>query len=359
MKKMFMTGFPGFIATRLLRELFRNDAELHVVALVQQKFSHVAEASRARLAQEIQGVSDRLQFVFGDITLENLGIPEPESVAEEVTGIFHLAAAYDLAVSRNVGMVVNVEGTRNVVSFARSCRNLKRFDYVSTVYVSGLHRGTFSEDDFDHGQTFKNFYEETKFLAEKIVRNSKDIPSAIYRPGIVVGDSTTGETAKYDGPYYVLQTMQSLPNNFPFPKIGNGKVEVNLVPVDYVVSALARLSADDESIGKTFHLTDPSPLNVAELQRLLAVALDKRFVGYPLSPVIAKNALKIGLVRNIYRIPAQLIDYFVHDVHYDSSRTTQLLQKYEISCPRFTEYYRILVKFFRSHEQDDLQGILI
>ncbi len=182
MRKILVTGFPGFIATRLLRELFRRDESLEVTALVQQKFFRVAEASRARLAEEIEGVTSRLKFVPGDITSENLGITGPERLAEEITGIFHLAAAYDLTIPRSVGMKVNVEGTRNVVSYAGRCRNLKRLDYVSTVYVSGKHKGVFTEEDFDLGQNFKNYYEETKFLAEKIVRNKEDIPSVILFP---------------------------------------------------------------------------------------------------------------------------------------------------------------------------------
>ncbi len=359
MKKIFITGFPGFIATRLVRELFKKDDSLEFVALVQHKYRPIAEASRTRLAEEIPAISGHLQFVPGDITEEDLGLKDPESIAEGVTGIFHLAAAYDLAVARITGMKVNVEGTRNVVTFAGRCKSLERFDYISTAYVSGSYKGTFSEDDFERGQNFKNFYEETKFLAEKIVRYRKDVPSVIYRPGVVVGDSTTGDTAKYDGPYYVLRTMQSLPNNFPFPRIGKGNVEVNLVPVDYVVKALAELSTDQESIGRTFHLTDPSPLRVAELQELLAAALNKRFISYPLTPGIAKSALRIGAVRNIYKMPVQLIDYFVHDVHYDSSGTTRFLQKHNMSCPRFADYCPNLVKFFLSHKQEDLQGILI
>ncbi len=359
MKKIFLTGFPGFIGTRLVQELFKRDETLEIVALIQQKFLHSAEASRAKLSEEIPGVSKRLQFVFGDITEQNLGIANSEQIFPEITGIFHLAAAYDLAIPREIGMKVNVEGTSNVVEFAKSCKNLERLDYVSTAYVSGYVKGNFSENDFDRGQKFKNFYEETKFLAEKIVRDAKEVPSVIYRPGIVVGDSKTGETAKYDGPYYVLQTMQSLPNNFPFPKIGKGNAEVNLVPIDFVVNAMAALSTDEESVGTAFHLTDPSPLRVAELQSLFAAALKKKFISYPLAPGIAKSAMKINLVRNIYKMPLQLVDYFVHDVHYDSSKTIQALQKHKISCPKFVEYLPNLVDFFQSHDEKELQGILI
>jgi len=359
MKKIFLTGFPGFIGTRLIRELLKKDDSIEVVALVQQKFLHTAEASRSRLSEEIPNAAQRVQFVFGDITQDNLGIADIAAVSQETTAVFHLAAAYDLAVPREIGMRINVEGTKNVVAFARRCRKLERLDYVSTAYVSGTCTGAFSENSFDCGQKFKNFYEETKFLAEKIVRDAADVPSVIYRPGIVVGDSKTGETSKYDGPYYVLQTMMSLPRNFPFPRIGKGDAEVNLVPIDFVVNAMAKLSTDKASIGKTFHLTDPSPMRVGELQDLFAKTIGKKFIPLPLPPSVARMAMSVGLVRKVYRMPLELVDYFIHNVHYDSSFTTEALRKYGMSCPKFPDYLNTLVGFFLSHKHEELQGILI
>lgn len=359
MSKLFITGFPGFVGGRLVRELFRRDQKLEIVALVQQKFLHAAETLRGKLYDEMPSVASRMQFVFGDITVGNLGLDEHALDTDGITGIFHLAAAYDLAVERSKGMLINVEGTRNVIDFAARCRNLTRFDYVSTAYVSGTHKGVFSEKDFDLGQQFKNFYEETKYLAEKIVREAKGLPWTIYRPGIVVGDSSTGETAKYDGPYYALLTMNALPNGFPFPRIGSGKAEVNLVPIDFVVNAMSALHGDAAATGKTFHLTDPSPMKVAQLQLLFARSIGKHFLSYPLPPGIAKAAMKIKPVRSIYRMPDQLIDYFVHDVHYESSETASFLVNHKISCPKFTEYLPNLIKFFKANREEELQGILI
>lgn len=359
MSKLFVTGFPGFVGGRLVSELIRRDDSLEIVALIQQKFLHAAETYRGKLYDELPAAASRMRFVFGDITVDNLGIDEGALDTNEITDIFHLAAAYDLAVQRNKGMLINVDGTRNVINFAARCRNLARFDYVSTAYVSGTHKGTFSENDFDLGQRFKNYYEETKFLAEKIVRESKAIPWTIYRPGIVVGHSQTGETVKYDGPYYALLTMNALPNGFPFPKIGSGKTEVNLVPIDYVVGAMAALHGDPAAIGKTFHLTDPSPMKVAEIQLLLARSLGKSFMSYPLPPGVAKAAMKFKPVRSIYRMPSQLIDYFVHDIHYESGETASVLKNHKISCPKFTEYLPNLIKFFKAHSEEELQGILI
>lgn len=359
MKKIFLTGFPGFIGTRLVRELIKRDHDLEVVTLIQQKFLHSAEAARSKISEEIPESSKRIEFVFGDITQENFGMSDTNSVSSQVTGIFHLAAAYDLAVSRTIGMKVNVEGTKNIVEFAKRCKNLKRLDYVSTAYISGDFTGNFSEDDFDRGQKFKNYYEETKFLAEKVIRDAKDIPSVIYRPGIVVGDSKTGEISKYDGPYYVLQTMQALPNLFPFPKIGSGNAEVNLVPIDFVINALAALSAENGALNNTYHLTDPTPLEVSELQSMFARALGKRFINYPFPPVLARKAMSISLVRRIYKMPAQLVDYFVHSVHYESINTTAALRKLGVVCPSFSDYFNNLLSFFQSHSQNELPGILI
>ncbi len=359
MKKIFFTGFPGFIGTRLVRELLKRDSGLEVIALIQKKFLQAAEAARSRFFEDFPEGSARLQFVLGDITEENLGLSESKSFVGDINAIFHLAAAYDLEVSRQVGMRVNVEGTKNIVEFARKCTNLKRLDYVSTAYVSGNLTGDFSENDFDRGQKFKNFYEETKFLAEKTIRDAKEIPSVIYRPGIIVGDSKTGEISKYDGPYYVLQTMLALPSFFPFPRIGDGNAEVNLVPIDFVIAALASLSVENGTLNNTYHLTDPLPLNVRELQTRFARSLGKRFIYFPMPPTVAREAMKIDLLRKVYRMPAQLVDYFVQQIHYESTQTTAALKKLGVVCPSISGYLNNLVSFFQAHRRDELQGILI
>src|SRR5204862_3895812 len=116
----------------------------------------------------------------------------------------HLAAIYDLSVPRELGMRVNVDGTRHVLDFAERCRALRRFQYISTCYVSGHHDGVFRETDLDVGQRLNNFYEETKFLAEVEVRKRSGLPATVSRPSVVVGDSVTGATQKFDGPYFVM-----------------------------------------------------------------------------------------------------------------------------------------------------------
>ena len=110
-------------------------------------------------------------------------------------------------------MRINVDGTRNVLDFAQEARNLRRLHYVSTCYVSGRTAGVFTEHDLEKGQSFNNYYEETKYLAEVEVqqRMRAGLPTTIYRPAIVVGDSRTGATQKYDGPYFVIRWLLRQP----------------------------------------------------------------------------------------------------------------------------------------------------
>lgn len=348
MSVALITGFPGFIGTNLIKKLFiyRPDIEKFYL-LVQEKYLDLAKKRLAEIKIEFPQPSEMLEIVKGDITVRELGIENPEKVKNEITECFHLAAVYDLAVSFELGYRVNVQGTENVVNFLLQCPNLKMFHYVSTAYVSGLATGVFTEDDFDLGQGFKNYYEETKFLAEKVVRrNMKDLPTAIYRPGIVVGDSKNGKTAKFDGPYYVILLMMKIPSGFPFPKVGSGEAEVNIVPVDFIVDSICYLSRfPDEIRGGVFHLTDPRPHKVFELVQIFAERLGKKFNYFHISPEKLKRLMSPKFVQKIVGMPVQLIDYFDHQVHYDSKKAVSILSRGYIECPDVLEYVDVMIDF--------------
>ena len=163
MPTLFFTGYPGFLGSELLPRLLRRAPEATAVCLVQPKFAALAR-ERAR------SLGERVRIVEGDITT-SIDVP-----AADVTEIWHLAAIYDLSVTRENGMRVNVAGTRNMLDFAERCRALQHFHYVSTCYVSGSFPGVFREADLERGQTFNNYYEETKYLAEIDVRKRSGVP---------------------------------------------------------------------------------------------------------------------------------------------------------------------------------------
>lgn len=348
---ILLTGFPGFIAERLLPRLVELVPDPSFACLVQERFLDLARQRIRAIEDRHRYARGRITTVVGDITLDRLGLDAAAArrLQDQLTGAWHLAAVYDLAVSRETGHRVNVEGTRRVLELLSGARRLDRLHYISTAYVSGAATGVFRETDLDVGQAFKNHYEETKFLAEAEVARS-GVPATIYRPAIVVGDSKTGETAKFDGPYFTLAAIDKTPSPGVFFRIGSGRNPANIVPVDFVVEAMARLSISAGSGGRTYHLTDPAPLSTAEVARLFARALGKRFVFVPVPMGVARALLSPGPVRRYFGMPLETLDYFDHPCVYDTAQATADLGLLGIACPRFPEYVDRLVAFYRTRK---------
>lgn len=338
-----VTGFPGFIGERLLPRLVDLHAGVEFACLVQPRFKEQAERALERLGLP----ASRVRLVEGDITLDGLGISEPsrKDLLPRLASVFHLAAVYDLGVAEEFARRVNVTGTRNMIAFAKSAPRFERFHHVSTAYVSGTFEGTFRETDLDRGQSFKNFYESTKFESEKDVVTS-GLPFSVYRPGVVWGDSRTGETAKFDGPYSVMTAMERLPLFF---LEAPADATMNVVPVDYVVEGLARLSASSLSLGKTYHLTDPEGASVRELARTMARALGRSYLYVPLPLGLVSAAVKLPFVQTTLGLIPESIKYFGHRCRYDATQAKTDLATLGLQCPRVESYIDVIVAFFRAN----------
>jgi thioester reductase-like protein len=349
-KTVFLTGFPGFIAGRLVERLAREDVQFYL--LVQKQFVEKAIAEVEIIAQRSQTPLENFALIAGDITRKDLGIEaeDLETLRDEVTDVFHLAAVYDLAVDKELAYKVNLDGTRNVCQFARSVKNLRRYNYISTCYVAGKREGRILESELEHQAGFRNCYEETKYLAElEVERLKEELPVTIFRPSVVVGDSQTGETAKYDGIYYLIHYLRKSPGLLRFINVGNAKVKLNLVPVDFVVTAIAALSEDEASIGKTIALADPDPLTTAQLFDAIASATTgKRSVLTP-PPRLVEWSLSRSFSPPITGLPSYGVPYFFISQTYDTAVASELLEKHNIGCPRFDAYVANLLKFVDAH----------
>ena len=263
---IFVTGFPGFLATRLVKRLASEGARF--ILLIQPAFVPAAREAIQQIVRETGSAAENFRLVEGDITQPDLGLSPDELVRarRETETIFHLAAIYDLAVAQGVAARVNVEGTLNMNEFAKTVERLRRYHYVSTCYVAGKRQGLIKENELHHEAGFRNHYEETKYLAELQVEALKsELPITIHRPAVVCGDSKTGETVKYDGIYYLIHYLRRWPGGLTLLNIGNPNVCLNLVPVDFVIEAMVALAKDDRAIGATVQLADPQPLTTKEL----------------------------------------------------------------------------------------------
>ena len=285
----FVTGATGFIGRRLVERLLQRKRKIHVL---------VREDSLARLDDLIEGwehaagaaAVKRIHPVIGDLRRPLLGLDDEQiaGLTGTIEHLFHLAAVYDMTAPVERDMAVNVGGTNHVVELAGALQ-AKCLHHVSSIAVAGVYRGVFDESSFDEGQRLPSPYHATKFEAERIVREQSYVPWRVYRPGVVVGDSTTGEMDKIDGPYYFFKAIQRLRRLVPqwVPLVGVNLGRTNIVPVDWVAGALDHIAHEPDLDGRAFHLTCPRSQRIDEVVNELAsaahaprfaVSVDKRLL---------------------------------------------------------------------------------
>ena len=347
---VFITGFPGFIARRLVRGLAAEGARF--ILLTQAAFLAAARQEVAQISGETGVAVDNFRIVEGDITKPNLGLSatELENARRDAATVFHLAAVYDLAVAKDVATHVNLDGTLNVNNFAKSIKNLRRYHYVSTCYVAGKREGLIREAELHHEEGFRNHYEETKYLAELEVEALKaELPITVHRPAVVCGDSRTGETAKYDGIYYLIHYLRKWPSGLTRINIGNHEVRLNLVPIDFVIDAMVALAKDDRAISATVQLADPAPLTTHELFDEISKAIGGRDSLATVPAGIVYPVLMLPLAPKITGLPHSAVPYFFLEQTYDTTRARELLEPHGVRCPVFPEYVEALVNFVAEH----------
>ncbi|MBV9215864.1 MAG: SDR family oxidoreductase [Acidobacteria bacterium] len=345
-ESIFLTGFPGFIASRLVERLARPETQFFL--LVQPQFIEKAMAEVEDIAAATGTPLESFVLVEGDISLPKLGMSDEdlETIQFETTDVFHLAAVYDLAVDKDLAYRVNFEGTKNVNDVVVSIRELRRYNYISTCYVAGKREGRILETELDHKAGFRNHYEETKYLAEIEVEKLKaTLPVTIFRPSVVVGDSQTGETAKYDGIYYLIQYLRKFPALLRVVNVGNDNVRLNLVPVDFVVESIAVLARDPAAIGKTIALADPTPMTTAQLFDVIAKRLTGRKSEFRPPPKLVEWFLSKSISPPMTGLPKVGVPYFFISQTYDTSVAEELLAARGVACPPFDSYVANLLEF--------------
>src|SRR3954464_2846358 len=342
----FVTGATGFIGRHLVGELLKREGTVYAL---------VREGSRGRLEElaEKLGAGDRIVPVVGDLAKEGLGV---EDFGEKIDHFFHLAAIYDMAADEESMMRSNVEGTRHVVEFANSIK-VGRFHHTSSIAVAGQFKGLFREDMFDEGQKLPHAYHRSKFESEKLVREELEVALRVYRPGIVIGHSQTGEMDKIDGPYYFFKLLQKLRHALPewFPLAGPEGRNANLVPVDFVARATDHIAhmEDDDLYGDTFHLVDPEPMSVGQsLNEFAKAAHAPQFamrVDSNLTEIIPKpvraGLMAVPTIKNVrdgllhdLGIPPDVMEHRDFDADFDARDAQRALRGTGIAVPPLSTY---------------------
>jgi len=355
---VFLTGATGFLGMELLAR-YLEQTERRIYALVRGADELEAHRRIQRTLLELFGpvhrYADRVVALRGDVTQVGMGIaPSIDRLAERVDEIVHCAAAVSFELPLEQSRVINVDGTRRVLEFAERCQargGLRRMSYISTAYVAGEHAGCFSEDDLDHGQRFRNGYEQSKFEAECLVHRSlEELPITVFRPSIIVGEQHSGWTGSFNVLYWPLRvfsrgTYVALPGRHAAP--------VDVVPVDYVADAVLALSRIPEAEGATFHLTAGTQASsVGELIEL-ATRFFRRRVPWLVDPSVYHRAVHPMLLRGAQdervRMALQRSEvyfpYFAMRVHFDDRRARVALRGAGIATPPLASYFDRLVRF--------------
>ncbi|HLR09593.1 MAG TPA: SDR family oxidoreductase [Bacillota bacterium] len=360
----FMTGFPGFLTTRLIKQLIHDhrDNIAHIYLLVLPYLEQEAVREIPHLARQIDVDPEIFTVVPGDITKVDLALPEKTNLKllDEITHVFHLAAIYDLAVPKDIAYQVNVIGTQNVNEWVKKLDRLERYIYFSTAYVSGKREGRIYEHELDEGQSFRNHYEQTKFAAELLVDDlKKEIPTTIIRPGVVKGDSKTGETSKFDGLYFLLNFLDRVKHVPVIPYIGRGEPEGNFIPADYLLQATSYLAIAPIGKGKTYHITDPNPYKMHEIFRMMCEEYLGKTPKGTIPVALSKASMSVAPIRKWFHSEKEALDYFLIHSSYDASQTVADLEGTGITCPDLKETLGPMIRFYRKYKDDKSKHITI
>ncbi len=362
----FVTGATGFIGRHLLERLLARKGTIY--CLVRKESMAKFEELVARL-----GAADgRLVAVTGDLAKPKLGVGTATitRLAGKVKHFFHLAALYDLAADEASQVQANIDGTRNAIALAEALK-AGCFHHASSIAAAGLYPGVFREDMFAEAEGLENPYFRTKHESEGLVRTTCKRPWRIYRPGIVIGDSRSGEIDKIDGPYYFFRLIKKMREVLPpwMPTVGIEGGRVNLVPVDCVAAAMDHIAHAPKLDGHCFHLTDPAPRRIGEVLNIFARAghapqmtmrIDARTFAF--IPGAVRQALSslppvrrmVGMFLRDFGIPAEVMKFINYPTRFDSRETERALRGSKIRLPKLESYAWRLWDYWERHIDPDL-----
>jgi len=349
---VLITGFPGIQARKLLADVLAEEPHTQVHVVVMPRWLARAAEALETLSAEFQA---RVRILEGDAAALDMGLSgrEYRSLANSVTRIHHVAHVSYVGVAREVAEHTNVRGAVEAVELARTCEHLSCLIHHSTAYVSGDRTGTVYEDQLDEKQGFHNLVQETRMKAELVMQRAMaELPIAVLRPTLLVGDSGTGEADRFDGPYLLVMLILGLPKDMavPLPRPANNPVDI--VPVDYVVKAARWIGRHSDAPGHTFHLTSSEQLTAEQVFDLVAQAGGRRTVQSFIPAQVARAVLATPGIERLLREPRELLQHLATGARYDTRHATRVLADSGLSCPPLASYVDTWVTAVQEHLRD-------
>ena len=366
----FITGASGFIGKRLVKKILARDNT--TVYYLSRASGAKGEKQRAALMDYWGADEKRVVAVSGDLNQPELGLAaaDKKKLTGKIDHLVHLAAVYDLKASAEEQQAGNIDGTRNTVQLANAIKAGK-FHHVSSIAAAGLYEGVWREDMFDEAENLDHPYFATKHDSEGIARKESAMPWRVYRPGLVAGDSKTGEMDKIDGPYYFFKLIQKMRKYLPswMPAIGIEGGRINIVPVDFVVDAMDHIMHLEKGDGRAYHLTDPNPHRVGDVLNIFCKAahaprmelrINAALFGF-IPRGVKKSIMSLTPARRVRNavmkdlgLPDEIMQFVNYPTRFDSRDTEKALKGTGITCPDLEMYAWVLWDYWERHLDPDL-----
>ncbi|MFY1683608.1 SDR family oxidoreductase [Micromonospora sp. WMMD730] len=329
-----VTGATGMLGSAFVLDLLaRTDDPVWclVRAPTRQQAQARLHTQLVRTAQEQDRSPDlirrdRLRAVPGDITDLSLVATALRFPPGRVL-LWHSAAslAYEPGYSAQTHQA-NVVGTEQIVTLAQE--HDAELVHISTAYVAGRRRGPQAETLPPSDQPVNNQYERTKVAAERLVAAS-GLTWRILRPSAVVADSRTLRTSAFSGLYDLATRVARFRRQYekrhgdrlfgqPSRLCGDGRGEINLVPLDHVVEHGVRAGLHGAS-GTVYHLTNSTAPSAQEMYDVVFTR-----AGLP-APVFVDDPRELdALDRLLANALAFHLPYTCSPKTFDNTHTTGL-----------------------------------
>lgn len=347
-RTVFLTGATGALGSYLLNILLENNCHVFVLSRGKNNLN-----AKERVVKALNFWRDNpstidisnLTVLEGDICSKNLGLSKRDIgiLKNQVTEVFHCAAATKMTWSLYKLRKVNLQGTRNVLELSSKFHKqgiLKKLHYVSTMFICGDHKGEFAEDNFDMGQKFNNYYEQSKFEAEELVKTyiGEGLEISIFRPSIILGEYDSGKITDFKMFYEAIYIVSlGILDKIPF----NPKRYINCIPVDLAAKAIFVLSANKINGMSVYHIVSPNHISIGNILETVSKFFNfKKPKPIPLSKFRVLNAQPLAK-----RMLEIYIPYFNLLSTFNSEKTQVSLSKYNFQYPIIDNEY--LFKVFK------------
>jgi thioester reductase-like protein len=330
--KILILGGTGFLGKYLVSELASIASKIYVV-------------TRSKNNNYFSQFSN-IELVEGDITDPEIikDVELKKSILSECEIAIHAAALYEIKAEYEEIYLHNVLGTQNVLQLIKKASNLKAFYYVSTIAVADEQSDVLLETNLPERSIFNDNYSKTKYYAEKMVREFSshhlELPVRIIRPGVIVGDSTTGKISNLNGPYYFINFLKKFApiiKKLPIlPLTFNPETHLHLIPVDHVAHYIFILISRDirEREIKTYHLICIDPPKISEFLKDISRVLEIKTYFRPM-----QNNLVFSSIIPLLNIPQEIIPFMFSRISYDKTHTLKDLP--ELKNSKYADFKKI------------------